>query len=69
MADHKYEHISMEQIPKVIEEVNNRRKIAQQMRDQIETQFADAIQKCEEALGECNDDLKFLEDRQNNTEK
>tara|TARA_B100000519_G_C13929511_1_gene290711 strand:- start:40 stop:249 length:210 start_codon:yes stop_codon:yes gene_type:complete len=64
MSDHKYEHIVSAQIPQVIEEVNSRRKIAQQMRDQIEAQFAEAIQKCEEALKECDDDITFLENRQ-----
>ena len=64
MADHKYEHIAQEQIPKVIDEVNNRRKIALQMKENIEKQYAEALQKCEESLSECNDDITFLEDKQ-----
>ena len=63
--EHKYEHIASGQIPKVIDEVNNRRKIALQMKENIEKQFAEALQKCKEALGECDDDITFLEDKQN----
>ncbi len=59
--EHKYEHISLGQIPKVVEEVNTRRKIALQMKEQIENQYAEALRTCEEALKECDDDLSFLE--------